>query len=75
MKYEVNTEEDGKISLKLGLNHEVTFDKDIDIDGIVQGVEALIHVTTGISAMDLISAVVREQAKPYIQQDNEEMGG
>jgi hypothetical protein len=59
MKYEVRTEDD-KVILKLGLNHEAEFKKGASVEAIVSGVTELINVTVGVSAFDLVSAVMNE---------------
>lgn len=63
MKYEVKTEENGDVALKLGLNHGVTFQKGATAEDICAGVEALIEVVVGVSAFELAVAVVNEFAK------------
>lgn len=60
MKYEVKKLEDGKVSLSLGINHGVTFDKDADAEAVVTGVNALIETVAGISAFELANAVAQE---------------
>jgi hypothetical protein len=63
MKYEINTEEDGRVVLKLGLVHSVSFSKDMDLEGIIRGVEMLIEATVGVSAFELVTAVMLEFGK------------
>jgi hypothetical protein len=63
VKFETRTEEDGKVVLKLGLSHEVKFSEDIDLEGIVLGVQTVIEAVTGVSSFDLVRAVIDEFAK------------
>jgi hypothetical protein len=63
LKYETKTEEDGKVVLQLGLNHSVGFEKGMDVEGIVVGVETLIQSVVGVSAFELCAAVMTEFAK------------
>lgn len=68
MKYEVNkglhTLSNGKeievINLKLGLNHEVSFPSDATVEEIVGGVESLIKLVVGVSAFELVEAVLKK---------------
>jgi hypothetical protein len=63
VKYETRTDEDGRAILKLGMNHEVSFEKGIDVEGIVGGVEMLIQTVVGVSAFELVGAVMEEFTK------------
>jgi hypothetical protein len=60
LKYEVRTEDDGKVVLKLGTHHEVGFEKGMDVEGIIHGVETVIQAVVGISAFELCMAVMAE---------------
>ena len=60
MKYEVKKNEDGSVDLNLGLNHGITFTEDVPLEGITMGVTLLIEKVTGVSALDLTMAVLKE---------------
>lgn len=59
MKYETWNDEKG-VTLKLGLNHSVTFEPGVHIEDVVQGIEQLIQTVVGVSAFELAMAVVEE---------------
>lgn len=60
MKYEVTKDENGEVTLKLGLTHGVTFSSDVSVEDIVTGVETLIQNVVGVSAFELCTAVMAE---------------
>ena len=62
MKYEIKTEEDGTVSLKLGLTHSVNI-RDSEMESIIGGVEMLIQNVVGVSAFELCTAVMAEFEK------------
>jgi hypothetical protein len=64
MKYEVTKNDEGQAILKLGLNHSVTFDAGATVEEICEGVEQLIQAVVGISAFELVTAVLTEWNKP-----------
>jgi hypothetical protein len=66
VKYEVKTEDDGSVSLQLGLNHGATFDKGVNPQQIAQGVNDLVSQVVGVSVVELATAVMEEFTKDYV---------
>jgi hypothetical protein len=70
MKYEIEKmPEDGSVILKLGMNNAVSFDKDATPEDIVFGVQTLIEQVTGISAFELVNAVVDVYLRKEVAND------
>lgn len=60
MKYEVTKDNEGNVTLQLGLSHGITFDKDSNAEVVIAGVNMLIEKVAGISAFELANAVAKE---------------
>ena len=71
MNYETRTEKNGTIILTLGLHHQIEFEPDVGLEGIVLGVQEIIESVSGISSLDLIKAVMDEFAKGGIRLDEQ----
>ncbi len=60
MNYSIKRNERNEVTLTLG-KHSVTFNKPPrDIEDVIQGVEVLIMASLGVSAFQLVTAVLKE---------------
>lgn len=69
MKYSTLKDAEGKVHLKLGLNHVATFDPNSPVEAIVGGVEELIQTVVGVSAFELVLAVMKAATEGPVTTD------
>lgn len=60
MRYVVTKNEEGAVTLTLGLSHYATFEKEASPEDVIMGVNMLVEKVTDISAFEMAQAVAKE---------------